>query len=463
MSRPRFSRVSGLALLIALGLAPTAQAQDLFGRLLDRARERVEQEAERQMDRALRPEEPRRDPGRSDDRRGPPPGPAQRSAPTARLGVAGPSATTIVSSSPQPLWLNVGRGQKFEPVDGPPQLLSTNPYLAPPAFLFERIGSMACAPDGGLVVSGRSFETGTDGPVGWWRIAADGAVTPIATYDAARRTTEAPYHEFSLAGDGSLLSSSAYALYRVRDGVSERIAGPEGETSGYRDGPASAALFDRPGVPIEDGQGNIWVADQNDCVLRRITPDGQVSTVLGRDRTACEGVNSDDVVSVRAIVWDAANAEIVAAGITGVASGAHDFQTMIWRIRPDGSMRRVYQAYKRGSGSASGQTMDGVQAVAVEPSGAIVIASRDMDAYARRQLLRLDERTGRLTALTGRSYSRDVARPGLEEDPYDGPAARANFRDVRALCRGPDGTLFALDEHLVRRLNTDGTVRTWVY
>ena len=357
----------------------------------------------------------------------------------------------------------MGGGQKFEPVDGPPQIISTNPYLAPPAFMFERLSGMACAPDGGLVVSGRSFETGADGPVGWWRIAADGAVTPIATYDASRRTTEAPYQGFSLADDGSLLSNSAYALYRVRDGISERIAGPGGETSGYRDGPAANALFDRPGVPIQDGQGAIWVADQNDCVLRRITPDGQVSTVIGRERTACEGVNSDDVVSLKTLAWDAANGEIVAAGITGVASGAHDFQTMIWRIRPDGTMRRVYQAYKRGGGSASGQRMDGVQALAVDRSGAIVIASKEMGAYARRQLLRLDERAGRLTALTGWAYSRDDARPGMEEDPYDGPAARANFRDVRALCRGSDGTVFALDEHLVRRLNTDGTVRTWLY
>jgi len=52
---------------------------------------------------------------------------------------------------------------------------------------------------------------------------------------------------------------------------------------GRDDGQGAAARFDRPvGVVIDlDAQGNLFVGDSGNGLIRRITPDGAVSTVAG--------------------------------------------------------------------------------------------------------------------------------------------------------------------------------------
>ena len=50
---------------------------------------------------------------------------------------------------------------------------------------------------------------------------------------------------------------------------------------GYRDGPASEAEFSRPYDVVLGHQGDVFVADHFNHVIRRITPDGRVSTWAG--------------------------------------------------------------------------------------------------------------------------------------------------------------------------------------
>jgi len=75
--------------------------------------------------------------------------------------------------------------------------------------------------------------------------------------------------------------------YRIRkitpDGTVTTFAGVAGSTlsSGYTDGLAAQAKFNSPGAVAVDGVGNVYVADTgNDCI-RKITPDGQVTTLAG--------------------------------------------------------------------------------------------------------------------------------------------------------------------------------------
>lgn len=121
------------------------------------------------------------------------------------------------------------------------------------------------------------------------KITPDGNVTTIAggvegygdgVKDKAQFNTPSG---LAIAPDGSLI---------VADTGNNRIrrVSPNGETStvagngsaGYADGPASNAQFNGPiGVTV-DARGNIYVADSYNDRIRLITSDGQVSTVAGK-------------------------------------------------------------------------------------------------------------------------------------------------------------------------------------
>jgi sugar lactone lactonase YvrE len=82
------------------------------------------------------------------------------------------------------------------------------------------------------------------------------------------------------AGDVIVADTGANAVRRITpDGVVTTLAGDG--TAGFRDGPAGQARFNGPiGVAV-DGAGNVYVADTYNDRIRLITPDGQVKTLAG--------------------------------------------------------------------------------------------------------------------------------------------------------------------------------------
>ncbi len=56
---------------------------------------------------------------------------------------------------------------------------------------------------------------------------------------------------------------------------------------GYQDGAAATAKFGTPGGTAVDSNGNIFIADSGNCVIRKLTPGGTVSTFAGSVPNTC--------------------------------------------------------------------------------------------------------------------------------------------------------------------------------
>src|SRR6185503_2153101 len=121
------------------------------------------------------------------------------------------------------------------------------------------------------------------------RIAPDGRITSIAggvegfgngVLDKALFNSPSGL-AIALNGDLIVADTGNNCIRRVPvDGESSTIAG-DGKP-GYADGPERKAQFNGPiGVAV-DAHGNIYVADTYNDRIRKITPDGQVSTVAGQ-------------------------------------------------------------------------------------------------------------------------------------------------------------------------------------
>ena len=199
----------------------------------------------------------------------------------------------------------------------------------------------------------------------------------------------------------------------------------------------------------------VWAADQRGCALRRIEPDGRTTTVAGPDQLCPKGGAPADRVTLQHLAWDPQQGELVGGG--SVLTHGQLFTT-VWRIRQDGQARRVLLGHKLGS-SPAGAPLDGVNALALDPQGRIHIGTRRMD-QDQLAVFRVDEARGTVVQVTGTGLR---AGEYLEDKPLDGPAARARFVQLRDMCFAPDGTLYLLDEILVRRLDRQGQMSTWAF
>ncbi len=276
--------------------------------------------------------------------------------------------------------------------------------------------------------------------------------------------------DVTTAPDGSAFIADTlnHVIRRVSpDGVIETVAG-DGILDSMKDPePAATASFDRPGgVAFEEG-GSLLVADTNHDAIRRVSADGQVTTIVG----GAQGVvtrlrRPGDVVA------------LPGGSMLVVDTG----RNRVLRISPAGAVRRVAGTGRAGftrrvrSGSRS-PLRTPVQ-VAPLPRGDMLIADAGNRAirWLRRGRLRtlavLRPRRAPLgVAVAGgrvlASHTtgvQDVTRPtrqsrvaGTQTRGFNGdsgPATETALDTPRQLATAPDGTLLLAEQgsDRVRRL-----------
>ncbi len=254
------------------------------------------------------------------------------------------------------------------------------------------------------------------------------------------------------APDGSLYFIEDCQLKRMDDdGAITLIAGQESPGFGGDGGPASAASFYRPnGIDIA-ADGSIYIADTGNHRIRRIGPDGVISTVAG---TGSIGLSGDGGLATEA---DLAHPSDVAVAPTGgfyISQGRYAVNEALRYVAPDGTITTA-----AGQNGISGTLGDGgpaadayvePRAVALGPDGSLYL----MEWQHRIRRIAPD---GIITTVAGTGVS------GFSGD--GGPAIAAQIAtggDNASLHVAQDGSIYFPDisNHRLRWVDTEGIIHT---
>jgi hypothetical protein len=135
-------------------------------------------------------------------------------------------------------------------------------------------------------------------------------------------------------------------------------------------------------------------------------------------------------------------------------SAGTPYASGIWRIRPDGTARRVLLGVKLGKAAVR---VDGIGGLTLDAKGTIYFGASIGASGGGYQVMRLNEAKGTPEVVAGAPRPTDV-------NQGDGPARQAHFGTIRSMCFSPDGTLYINDaNHVIRKMTPAGHVTTWAF
>ncbi len=156
-------------------------------------------------------------------------------------------------------------------------------------------------------------------------------------------------------------------------GVVSTLAGTG--STGSANGPGITASFTYPTGIAVDGSGNIYVADEGDDLIRKITPGGGLVTTLAGQAGVAGAANGMGTTATFNSPWG------VAVDSSGNVYVADEGNNMIREITPAGQVSTLAGSGYSGSanGTGTGSSFDAPTGVAVDSSGNVYVADEGND------------------------------------------------------------------------------------
>jgi hypothetical protein len=225
-------------------------------------------------------------------------------------------------------------------------------------------------------------------------------------------------------------------------GIVTTLAGSP-DLNGSADGSGSAARFDQPFALATDSLGNVYVSDQNNFTVRKITPAGVVTTIAGR--AGVSGIG--DGAGNSALFWFPVGISTDATGNVYVADG--DLASTIRKVTPAGVVTTFAgSAGLTGSADGLGSTASFafLEGLAADSSGNLYVA----DWF--NETIRKVTPAGVVTTLAGSAAS------GAE----DGSGSTARFFFPSGIAADRSGNLYVPEANqTIRKITAAGVVTTF--
>jgi len=251
---------------------------------------------------------------------------------------------------------------------------------------------------------------------------------------------------------GNLYFNAFNCVFKLdANGILTRIAGNSRQGYSGDGGQAINAQFNFAGTVAVDGSGNIYVADPPR--VRRISPDGVITTVAGNGTAGFSGDGGR-----------ATDAEVAAVNVSLAVDFRNNFyiagEGRVRKVSSDGIISTVAgngaTTYSGDGGLATNAGLGTLLAIAVDASGNLYIAENEYDVNTEASF------NARVRIVTPDGMINGFAGPGIGGSSGDGGPATtglvSNYLSSIAVDNSGDLYIADANNHRIREVTPDGMI-----